>query len=53
MKCEMVEVEIENFEHTNNSSRGKKDKIKKPRHKKVQQEAKRKAEMKAKWIPSE
>ena len=53
MKCEMIEVEIENFEHTKNLSTIKKDKTKKPRHKKVQQEAKRKAQMKAKWVPSE
>ena len=52
MKCEMLEVEIENFEHTNRSQTSIKDKIKKPRHKKVEQRAKRKAEMKSKWGPS-
>lgn len=53
MKCEMSESEIENFEHTNNSLSSKKDKTKKPRHKKVQLRAKRKAEIKSKWVPSE
>lgn len=52
MKCEMTEVEIENFEHTNRSQTTTKDKTKKPRHKKVEQRAKRKAEMKSKWGPS-
>ncbi len=52
MKAEMVEVEIENFEHTNRSFTTVKDKTKKPRHKKVQQRAKRKAEIKSKWVPS-
>lgn len=52
MKCEMLEVEIENFEHTNRSLSTIKDKTKKPRHKKVQQRAKRKAAIKSKWVPS-
>ncbi len=52
MKCETVEVELENFEHTNRPSQAIKDKTKKPRHKKVQQQAKRKAEIKSKWVPS-
>ncbi|MEA3371244.1 MAG: helicase-related protein [Campylobacterota bacterium] len=46
MKCEMSEVEIEDFEHTNRASTTPKDKTKKPRHKKVAQQAKRKAEIK-------
>ena len=45
MKCEMVEEKIDNFEHTTILSTIKKDKTKKPRHKKVQQRAKRKAEI--------
>lgn len=53
MKCEMQEVELEGFEHTNRASTPIKDKTKKPRHKKVQQRAKRKAEIKSKWVPSE
>lgn len=53
MKCEMTEVEMENFEHTNRVSKSTKDKTKKPRQKKVQQRAKRKAEIKSKWVPSE
>ena len=52
MKCEMVEEEIENFEHTNRARTEVKDKTKKPRHKKVEQRAKRKAEIKSKWVPS-
>ena len=52
MKCEISEVEIEGFEHTNSASISPKDKTKKPRHKKVQQRAKRKAEIKSKWVPS-
>jgi len=52
MKCEMLEVEIKNFEHSNASSATIKDKTKKPRHRKVQQRAKQKAEMKSKWVPS-
>ena len=52
MKCEIVEVEIENFEHTNRARTGTKDKTKKPRHKKVQLQAKRRAEIKSKWVPS-
>lgn len=53
MKCEMQEVELEGFEHTNRASTPIKDKTKKPRHKKVQQRAKRKAEIKSQWVPSE
>ena len=52
MKCEMVEEEIENFQHTNRARTEVKDKTKKPRHKKVEQRAKRKAEIKSKWVPS-
>lgn len=52
MKAEIAEVEMENFEHTNRTSTTLKDKTKKPRHKKVQQRAKRKAEIKSKWVPS-
>ena len=51
MKCETVEVELENFEHTNRPSQAIKDKTKKPRHKKVQLQAKRKADIKSKWVP--
>jgi len=50
MKCEMKEEELEGFEHTQKEM-VKKDKSKKPRHKKVQQRAKKKADMKAKWGP--
>lgn len=53
MKCEMAEVEVKNFEHTKSSLITPQNKTKKPRHKKVQQRAKRKAEIKSKWIPSE
>ncbi len=53
MKCEMDEEELEGFEHTKRSLSGPKDKTKKPRHRKVAQRAKRKAEIKAKWIPVE
>lgn len=52
MKCEILEVEIENFEHTNRTITATKDKTKKPRHKKVQLQAKRRAEIKSKWVPS-
>jgi superfamily II DNA/RNA helicase len=52
MKCEMTEVEIENFEHTNRSHTNIKDRLKKPRHKKVEQRAKRKAAIKSKWVPA-
>ncbi|MEA1956083.1 MAG: DEAD/DEAH box helicase [Campylobacterota bacterium] len=45
MRCEMTESEIENFEHTNRLTTSKKDKTKKPRHKKVQQQAKRKKDV--------
>lgn len=53
MKCEMTELELESFEHTNRATSSPKDKTKKPRHKKVIQRAKRKAEIKSKWVPSE
>lgn len=53
MKCDVAEVEMENFEYTNYTSTSLKDKIKKPRHKKVQKQAKRKAEIKSKWVPSQ
>jgi len=46
MKCEMVEKEIDNFEHTTILPTTKKDKTKKPRHKKVQQRVKRKTDIK-------
>jgi len=52
MKCEMSEVEMENFEHTTNTSTTLKDRTNKPRHKKVAQRAKKKADMKSKWVPS-
>ena len=52
MKCEMLEVEIENFEHANRPLTIIKDKTKKLRHKKVQQRAKRKAEIKSQWVPA-
>ena len=45
MKCEMVEENIENFEHTALLPTTSKDKTKKPRHKKVQQRAKKKTEI--------
>lgn len=51
MKCEMKEEELEGFEHTNRAQTQVKDKSKKPRHKKVAQRAKRKAEIKSKWVP--
>ncbi|MDF1883673.1 ATP-dependent helicase [Sulfurimonas sp. SAG-AH-194-C21] len=52
MKCEMKEEELEGFEHTNRAQTQVKDKSKKPRHKKVAQRAKRKAEIKSKWVPA-
>ena len=52
MKCEMLEAQMPEFEHTTRSATGVKDKTKKPRHKKVQQLAKRKADIKSKWVPS-
>jgi len=52
MKCEMSEVEMEHFEHTTNVSITLKDRTNKPRHKKVAQRAKKKADMKSKWVPS-
>lgn len=52
MKCEMQEVELDGFKHTNRAFTPPKDKTKKPRHKKVQLAAKRKAEIKSKWVPS-
>ena len=53
MKCEMNELELDGFEHTSQTVKTPKDKTKKPRHKKVAQRAKRKAEIKSKWIPQE
>jgi len=53
MKCEMQEVELDGFEHTQCALRSAKDKTKKPRHKKVAMRAKRKAEIKSQWIPVE
>lgn len=52
MKCEMDELEIEDFVHSKCEEKQVKDKTKKPRHKKVEQRAKRKAEIKSKWVPS-
>ena len=52
MKTEMQEVEREDFQHTKVETSQPKDKTKKPRHKKVEQRAKRKAEIKSKWVPS-
>ena len=52
MKCEMLEVDLDGFEHTKSAPTSK-DKTKKPRHKKVAQQAKRKAEIKSQWVPSE
>ena len=52
MKTEMQEVECEDFQHTKVETSQQKDKTKKPRHKKVEQRAKRKAEIKSKWVPS-
>lgn len=51
MKCDMDEVELDGFEHTNQTLKAPKDKTKKPRHKKVAQRAKRKAEIKSQWVP--
>jgi len=51
MKCEMKELELEGFEHTNRTQTQVKDKSKKPRHKKVAMRAKRRAEIKSKWVP--
>lgn len=53
MKCEMSEVEMDGFKHSNHESTTLKDRTKKPRHKKVEQRAKKKAAMKSKWVPSE
>jgi len=53
MKCEMQEKELEGFMHTNRTQSAPKDKTKKPRHKKVAMRAKRKAEIKSKWVPVE
>ena len=50
MKCEMQEEELEGFVHTKLEQTQPKDKVKKPRHKKVQQRAKRKADIKSKWL---
>lgn len=52
MRCEMDVLKLENFEHTDKKPSIIKDKIKKPRHKKVEQRAKRKAEIKSKWVPN-
>lgn len=51
MKCKMKEEELEGFEHTKRKETQVKDKTKKPRHKKVAMKAKRKAEIKSKWVP--
>ena len=51
MKCEMKEIELEGFEHTNCAQTQVKNKSKKPRHKKVAMRAKRRADIKSKWIP--
>ncbi|MEA2073580.1 MAG: DEAD/DEAH box helicase [Campylobacterota bacterium] len=53
MKCEMEEVELEGFEHTNRAQTSTKNRKDKPRHKKVAQRAKRKAEIKSQWVPVE
>jgi hypothetical protein len=53
MKHVMDEVEHEGFLHTKAEQKEIKDKTKKPRHKKVEQRAKRKAEIKSKWVPSD
>ena len=53
MKYDIPQEEIEAFTHTQLPKSQKKDKTKKPRHKKVQQRAEKKAAMKAKWGPSE
>jgi ATP-dependent RNA helicase RhlE len=45
MRREMDELELAHFEHTKEIIKIQKDKTKKPRHKKVAQEAKRKAEL--------
>ena len=53
MKYDVPQEEIEAFTHTPLPKNApKKDKTKKPRHKKVQQRAEKKAAMKAKWGPS-
>ncbi|ABB44424.1 Superfamily II DNA and RNA helicases-like protein [Sulfurimonas denitrificans DSM 1251] len=52
MKCEMAEVEMKHFEHTARETTTPKERINKPRHKKVEQRAKKKAEIKSKWVPS-
>ena len=54
MKYDIPQKEIEAFTHTAlpKSDKQTKDKTKKPRHKKVQQRAKKKAAIKAKWGPS-
>jgi len=53
MKYDIPQEEIEAFTHTQLPKSQKKDKTKKPRHKKVQQRAEKKAAMKAKWGPSD
>ena len=52
MKCEMLEVQMHEFEHTPRATAGPKDMSKKPRHKKVQIAAKRKARIKSQWVPT-
>lgn len=52
MKCEMLEEELEDFVHEKAQAKEIKNKTKKPRHKKVEQQAKRRAEIKSKWVPS-
>ncbi len=51
MKYDVPQEEIEAFTHTQLPKTQKKDKTKKPRHRKVQQRAEKKAAMKAKWGP--
>lgn len=51
MKYDIPQEELEAFTHTALPKTDKKEKIKKPRHKKVKQRAEKKAAMKAKWGP--
>ena len=51
MKYDIPQEEIEAFTHTQLPKTQKRDKTKKPRHRKVQQRAEKKAAMKAKWGP--
>lgn len=53
MKYDIPQEELEAFTHTQLPKTTKKDKTKKPRHKKVQQRAEKKAAMKAKWGPAQ